>query len=281
MKHSIYTGNGIISAILDTGIFPHADFDKRILFFHDYVGRKKYAYDDNGHGTHVAGILCGSGKLSNGRHKGIAPKSQIVSLKILDKRGNGKMEHILSALRWIGTQKGKLPIRIVNISIGTADNTNRKNKELLRAVEQLWDDGFIVVTAAGNMGPQAGTITVPGCSRKVITVGASDLLDGKDGKGGISSVGPTQECICKPDLVAPGSNIIACSSLPNKAYQVKSGTSMAVPIVSGAIALLLEKDPLLTNVEVKMLLREACVDLGYDRNQQGWGKIDIEKLMNL
>lgn len=279
MSKLTYTGNGIITAILDTGIYPHADFDNRILYFHDYVGKKKYPYDDNGHGTHVAGIIAGNGKLSDGRYKGIAPKSQIVSLKILDKRGNGKMEHILSALDWIRMQKGKIPIRIVNISIGTADNANKKNKELIRAVEQLWDEGFIIVTAAGNMGPQAGTITVPGCSRKVITVGASDMLDGKDG---ISSVGPTNECVCKPDLVVPGAGVISCSSTPGKAaYQVKSGTSMSVPVVSGAIALLLEKDPLLQNVEVKMLLKEACVDLGYDRNQQGWGKLDIDKLLRL
>ncbi len=278
MKNITYTGNGIVTAILDTGIYPHADFDNRILYFHDYVGKKKYPYDDNGHGTHVAGKIAGSGKLSGGLHQGIAPKSKIVSLKILDKRGNGKMEHILSALEWIRTQKRQLPIRIVNISIGTADNTNKKNRDLLRAVEQLWDDGFIVVTAAGNMGPQAGTITVPGCSRKVITVGASDMLEGKDG---ISSVGPTLECICKPDLVVPGSGIISCSSIPGKAYLSKSGTSMSVPVVSGAIALLLEKDPFLQNVEVKMLLKEACIDLGYDRNQQGWGLLDIDKLLSL
>ncbi len=278
MKTLTYTGNGIITAILDTGIYPHQDFDNRILYFKDYVGKKNYPYDDNGHGTHVAGIIAGNGLLSHGRHRGIAPKCQLVSLKILDKRGNGKMEHILSALSWIRSQKEKIPIRIINISIGTADNSNKKNKDLIRAVEQLWDEGFIVVTAAGNMGPQAGTITVPGCSRKVITVGASDMLEGKDG---ISSVGPTQDCVCKPDLVVPGAGIISCSSTPNKPYQAKSGTSMSVPVVSGAIALLLEKDPLLKNVEVKMILKEACVDLGYDRNQQGWGLLDIDKLLRL
>ncbi len=278
MNNVNYTGNGIVTAVLDTGIYPHADFDNRIIYFHDYVGKKKYPYDDNGHGTHVAGIISGSGKLSNGRYRGIAPKSKIISLKILDKRGNGKMEHILSALEWIRTQKEKFSIRIINISIGTADSANQKNKDLIHAVEQLWDEGFIIVTAAGNMGPQAGTITVPGCSRKVITVGASDMLEGKDG---ISSVGPTSECICKPDLVVPGAGIISCSSIPSKAYQPKSGTSMSVPLVSGAIALLLEKDPLLRNIEVKMLLKEACIDLGYDRNQQGWGLLDINKLLSL
>lgn len=278
MKTLTYTGNGIITAILDTGIYPHQDFDNRILYFHDYVSNKKYPYDDNGHGTHVAGIIAGNGRLSQDRHRGIAPKCQIVSLKILDKRGNGKMEHILSALSWIGSQKEKVPIRIINISIGTADNSSKKNQDLIRAVEKLWDDGFIVVTAAGNMGPHAGTITVPGCSKKVITVGASDMLEGKDG---ISSVGPTQECVCKPDLVVPGTSIISCSTNQSKPYQTKSGTSMSVPVVSGAIALLLEKDPLLKNVEVKMLLKEACVDLGYHRNQQGWGLLDIDKLLRL
>lgn len=278
MKNLTYTGDGIVTAVLDTGIFPHADFDRRILLFRDYVDKKKYPYDDNGHGTHVAGIIAGSGLRSHGRCKGVAPRSQIVALKILDKQGNGRMEHLLSALAWIRANKRTVPIRIINISIGTADIANPKNKNLIHAVEDLWDDGFVVVTAAGNMGPRTGTITVPGCSKKVITVGASDMLDGKDG---ISSVGPTPECVCKPDLVVPGASILSCSILPSQPYQKKSGTSMAAPFVSGAIALLLEKDPLLKNVEIKMLLKEACTDLGYDRNQQGWGQLDIEKLLRL
>lgn len=278
MSKNTYTGNGIIVAVLDTGIYPHKDFDHRILFFQDFIHQLSRPYDDNGHGTHVAGIIGGSGLLSNGKYRGVAPQCQLISLKILDKQGNGKMGDILAALKWILDNKRRFPIRIVNISIGTADRLSAKNEQLLNLVDQLWDEGFVVVTAAGNMGPQAGTITVPGCSRKVITVGASDMLTGKHG---ISSVGPTKDCVCKPDLVVPGAEVVSCSSNPQKYYQIKSGTSMATPVVSGAIALLLEKDPMLTNIEIKMLLKEACVDLGYDRNRQGWGKLDIDKLLLL
>ena len=147
----------------------------------------------------------------------------------------------------------------------------------VKAVEQAWDQGFVVVTAAGNMGPAYGSVTAPGSSKKVITVGASDMLDRISS---VSGAGPTAECVCKPDLVAPGADVISCANKRNS-YAIKSGTSMSTPKVSGAIALLLQKDPLLTNVEVKMLLRESCIDLGYPRNRQGWGKLDIRKLLTL
>ena len=148
---------------------------------------------------------------------------------------------------------------------------------LIKAVEQAWDQGFVVVTAAGNMGPAYGSVTAPGSSKKVITVGASDMLDRISS---VSGAGPTAECVCKPDLVAPGADVISCATKKNS-YAIKSGTSMSTPRVSGAIALLLQKDPFLTNVEVKMLLRESCLDLGYPRNRQGWGKLDIQKLLAL
>lgn len=278
MKSSDLTGKGIGVAILDTGIYPHIDFDKRIIRFKDFINHLPMPYDDNGHGTHVSGILGGNGKASNGKYCGIAPGCLIISCKILDKHGNGRMTYIFEAIEWILTHYKQYNIRIVNISVGSISSSNSKKESLIEKVDSLWDAGLTVVTAAGNMGPKPGTITVPGSSRKVITVGSSDLLNEKYG---ISGVGPTSECICKPDIVAPGASIISCSNTSKSTYTKKSGTSMSTPIVSGAIALLLEKEPLLTNVEIKMRLKEAAIDLGYTRNQQGWGKLDINKFLHL
>ena len=93
-----------------------------------------------------------------------------------------------------------------------------------------------------------------------------------------SGRGPTGSCICKPDIVAPGASIISCSNHRGK-YTCKSGTSMATPLVSGALALLLEKKPGMSNRDVKLLLRERAVDMGLPRNQQGWGILDIGELL--
>ena len=144
-------------------------------------------------------------------------------------------------------------------------------------MEAAWDDGFIVVTAAGNMGPHPGTITAPGSSKKVKTVGSSDMLTRHQG---ISGRGPTSQCICKPDIVAPGNSIISCSSKPDRrSYTVKSGTSMSTPMISGAIALLLEKYPAMSNLEIKYRLKETARDLGYTHNIQGWGSFSIHDFL--
>lgn len=278
MKNYRFTGKGVGIAILDTGIYPHIDFDTRIRVFRDFLRGRTVPYDDNGHGTHVAGIAAGSGVGSDGRCMGAAPGAHLVVGKILDARGNGNLKDVLKAFLWIGENKDRYGVRIVNVSIGSAGIDTRNGPALVEGVEKLWDEGLVVVTAAGNMGPKPGSITAPGCSRKVITVGSSDLLDRYSG---ISGVGPTKEAVCKPDVVMPGDGILSCAPGNPPAYVEKKGTSMSTPQVSGAIARLLEKDPFLTNVEVKMLLKEAAVDLGYERNRQGWGLLDVEKLLRL
>lgn len=276
MHSQSITGAGIGIAVLDTGIYPHIDFDRRIIAFRDFTARHSLIpYDDNGHGTHVAGIIAGSGKSSRGRYCGKAPGSHLICAKILDKQGNGIAKNVVEALQWICSLKAKYNIRIINISIGATGNSAKTASILIRAVEEAWDKGLIVVTAAGNMGPSPGSVTAPGSSRKVITVGSSDLLDACKG---ISGCGPTEDCICKPDLVMPGAGIIACSS--SGSYAAKSGTSMSTPQVSGIIALLLEQEPELTNVEVKMRLKYACRSLGYPRNRQGWGQLDENLLLS-
>ena len=272
----MYTGKGIGVAVLDTGIFPHIDFGSRISVFRDFTGVRRSPYDDNGHGTHVSGILGGDGTASQGRYKGAAPGCGIVALKVLDRFGNGSREDVLQAFQWIEDFGKIYNIRIVNISVGTTSRSANEQTDLLAGVEQLWDKGFTVVAAAGNQGPGDGTVTAPGSSRKIITVGSSDMLQGNKA---VSGRGPTFECVCKPDLVAPGNRVTSCAPGLPYTYRIKSGTSMSTPLVSGGIACLLEKEPQLSNVEVKMLLRESTDDMGLPRNQQGWGKFNCEKLI--
>ena len=273
-------GKGVCAAILDTGIAQHPDLDGRIADFKDFTGRKSACYDDSGHGTHVAGILAGNGKLSAGMYSGMAPAATLLAAKVLDRSGNGNVESVLRGIEWLKGIRKEHPLRIVNISVGTQPELKEEQKaRLLSAVEELWDEGYVIVTAAGNMGPAPGSIKAPGSSRKVITVGSSDLLEGEEG---ISGSGPTSECVCKPDVVAPGARIMSCApGGRGGTYAAKSGTSMSTPQVAGAIALMLEKEPELTNVEIKMLLRESARDLGYDRNRQGWGLFQKEKFLEM
>lgn len=276
-----FLGQGIGVAILDTGISYHPDFDKRIICFKDALYGKKKIYDDNGHGTHVSGIIGGNGYLSGGMYAGMAPFSNIVSVKILDSNGNGCIKNVIAGIYWILDHYKRYKIRIINISIGTKEH--RKNKEeekLLNAVEALWDEGLIVTASAGNYGPQERSITVPGVSKKIITVGA--LNDPEQEALNYSGRGPTMECVIKPDLIAPGTFVTSCNGnykKSSKTYITKSGTSMATPVVSGAIAVLLSKYPDMTNVEVKLKLRDSCVDMGENRNFQGWGLLNVKELL--
>lgn len=297
-------GEGIGVAIVDTGIWPHADFTNggnRIVGFYDVINGRESPYDDNGHGTHVAGIVGGSGKASGGRYIGIAPKCKLIGVKVLNEKGDGNISDVLAGLQWIVDNKEKYNIRVVNISVGaTTESEVDESSMLVRGVNAVWDEGIVVVVAAGNNGPNPMTISIPGISRKVITVGSSDdnyMIDSRGNKKkDYSGRGPTAACIKKPDVIAPGSDIISCGASKNiKAntssnrrpyrrrsglYTRKSGTSMSTPVVSGAIALLLSKYPYMTNRDVKLKLRTGTIDLGYQRAKQGWGLINIPKLLS-
>ncbi|MFW5647268.1 MAG: S8 family peptidase [Acetivibrio ethanolgignens] len=284
-KRGIY-GKGVCVAIIDTGIAPHPDFiyrKKRIVDFYDVLRGRIEPYDDSGHGTHVAGILAGSGVASAGRYMGVAPECSLVSVKVLNRKGNGSIADVLAGFDWVMRNKERYNIRILNISVGTAiDKDYSEDSDLVRGVNELWDAGIVVVAAAGNNGPLPQSIGSPGNSRKVITVGASDddvlvELDGSRIKD-YSSRGPTKVCIKKPDIVVPGSNIVSCSY--RGGYTVKSGTSMATPIVSGAVALLLSRYQDMTPLEVKLRLKTRAVDMGMPHGKQGWGLLDIEKLLS-
>ena len=278
MEKSFYTGKGIGVCILDTGIYEHIDFTGRIWTFYDFLDFKRRPYDDNGHGTHVAGLVAGDGTASMGKYRGAAPGCGIIALKVLDRYGNGSQDDVLRALRWIRENRQQYRIRVVNISVGTTCNSKRSHARLLESVEQLWDEGVVVVTAAGNQGPRPGSITAPGSSKKVITVGSSDLLEGRSA---ISGRGPTAECVCKPDIVAPGNKIMSCVPGKPYSYGVKSGTSMSTPLVTGSIACALEKNPALTNTDIKTMLMNSAEDMGLPQNLQGWGKFNRRKFLKM
>ncbi|NLK78433.1 MAG: S8 family peptidase [Clostridiales bacterium] len=277
-----YYGEGVGVAVLDTGIFLHQDFEKRVVCFRDYINGRTKPYDDNGHGTHIAGIIGGNGSISGGKYMGIAPKAHFIVVKILDQKGNGNTENVVESIRWLVAEKEKYKIRIVNISIGMVlEAESSERRRLLQAVDYAWDNGIVVVAAAGNNGPGENSVTVPGISRKIITVGCCDDTKEQIGvsrlKPDYSGQGPTDHCIVKPELVVPGTNIISCSITGE--YVKKSGTSMAAPIVSGCVAILLSKYPRFSPAEVKLRLYERALDLGMVPSKQGWGMVDIGRLL--
>ncbi len=282
--------NGITIAMLDTGVAIHPDFDNRIIAFRDFVNGKREPYDDSGHGTHVAGCLCGSGRLSEGKYKGIAPASRLVAGKVLDYKGDGNVENMAAGMEWILDHIREYDIRILNISIGMDESIDRERMEqVAELIGKAWEEGLIVVCAAGNMGPDPMTISPLGARKEVITVGCHE--DGyfrnhphlcED----YSSRGPSPYAMKKPDVVAPGTDIVSCNARFSKrgryyknAYISKSGTSMATPIVSGGLALLLQKYPFYTNGQAKQKLMYTSRDLNEPWNKQGWGMIQIDRLL--
>ena len=221
--------------------------------------------------------------MSGGRYSGIAPACHFIVLKILDHKGNGNTASVVEGVRWLVEHQEEYRIRIINISVGMVVSARDEDQiQLLKAVDYAWDHGIVVVAAAGNNGPGQGSVTIPGISRKIITVGCfDDTNDGLNGQGlkpDYSGQGPTNACIMKPELVEPGTNIVSCANTRSY-YARKSGTSMAAPIVTGAIGLLLSKYPALTPKDVKLRLYERAVDLGLPVRKQGWGMVDISKLL--
>lgn len=284
------TGKGITVAVLDSGCSRHPDVMGRVLLFRDFVHRKSFMYDDNGHGTHVCGIVCGSGSQSGGRYRGLAPGAKLVVCKVLDAKGEGTTEHMLEALQWIMDHKEPFQIRIVNISVGIGDlKDKRKEQQLCDMIEMLWTAGITVISAAGNKGPGNGSISSVGGSKKVITVGCHDgqyCRNNPNRCATYSGRGEALSPIRKPDIVAPGTDIMSCNAFGKRnfgvtysAYIKKSGTSMATPIISGAAALFFSKYPDKSNEEFKQKLTLTATDLGEAWNVQGWGMVNIKRLL--
>lgn len=280
-----YLGEGVCAAVIDTGIYPHNDLTangSRIAAFVDFVGGKKKPYDDNGHGTHVSGILAGDGYSSNGRYAGIAPKASLAGLKVMDSRGSGRTSDILAALDWVHQNRERYNIRVASLSLGAPAGERRTYDPLIYACERLWDSGILVVAAAGNEGPMEGSISSPGASAKIITVGASDdkrtIERSDDTIADFSSRGPSLYSRRKPDVCAPGVNIVSLAN-SSSGYTVMSGTSMATPIISGLAVRLFSQNPDLTPGEVKAKLRRSVYSVGDSPQVQGSGVTDAGRLI--
>jgi serine protease AprX len=282
-------GTGIGVAIIDSGVTrSHDDLATRVVHFVDFVDFQGQPYDGYGHGTHVAGIIAGSGQHSDGARRGIAPGAHLVVLKTLDRRGDGYISNAIAALDYAIEQRAAYNIRVINLSVAAGVYESYKTDPLTLAAARAVDAGIVVVTAAGNLGrhsngrTQYGGITAPGNAPWVLTVGASShngTIDRSDDSvAPFSSMGPSAiDLVAKPDLLAPGVGIESTAdagstlfmSRPDarlwgtgatatEPYLSLSGTSMASPVVAATVALMVQANPTLTPAAVKAILRGSA-----------------------
>ncbi len=327
VQHSLgLDGAGIGVAVIDSGITSwHDDLtydgsnravrvsgNQRVSAFVDFVNGATGPYDDNGHGTHVSGIVGGNGHDSGGARTGIAPASHLVSLKVLDADGRGVISDVIAALDYAVANRSAHNIRVINLSVGAAVTSSYNLDPLTLAAKRAVDAGIVVVTAAGNLGrnrqgdAQYGGITAPGNAPWVLTVGASShqgtLNRRDDVVAPYSSRGPSAiDYAAKPDITAPGTGIVSLSDpsstfyrtkaeylvdgsiqTPYKPYLALSGTSMAAPVVSGTVALMLQANPNLTPNLVKAMLQyTAQLSADFDPLTQGGGFLNAKGAVDL
>jgi serine protease AprX len=291
-----FDGTGIGVAIIDSGIAAHPDLNNangvsRVVYSQSFVSGDATTPDRFGHGTHVAGLIGGNGSSSgtaNGyaaTYAGVAPNVNIINLRVLDQNGTGTDSGVIAAIQEAITLKSVYNIRVINMSLGRPVFESYTLDPVDQAVEAAWQAGIVVVAAAGNNGRYAptngfGTIVVPGNDPSVITVGATmtELTPTRadDQIASYSSKGPTTlDHTCKPDLTAPGNRQVSlrvsgstldtmypqyevAPSSGTAMYYELSGTSMATPIVTGAVALMLQQTPSLTPDQVKARLMKTA-----------------------
>lgn len=238
------TGKGVKIAVIDTGAGPHANL---IVAGGTNVvnGSMTTSYaDDNGHGTHVTGIIAAQGL--NGGVEGVAPGASVFAVKALNSSGSGYTSDIISGIDWAIDNE----MDIINMSLGSSESS----KSLKNAVDTAYKNGLLVVAAAGNDGNSSGSgtnVEYPANYESVIAVAA---VDSTHKRASFSATGS------KVEVSAPGVNII--STYSNGRYTQMSGTSMATPFVAGDLALLKQEYPNYSNVQLRQLLDDAIVDLG-------------------
>jgi len=265
--HSNYTGKNIKIAVLDTGIGPHVN----LTIAKQQSFTQEGPEDNNGHGTHVAGIA-----------KTVAPSAQIYNAKVLNSQGSGTTSQIIAGINWAlnpdnnpETDDGA---HIISISFG--GHFTETDGPLASAIKEAIQKGTIIIAAAGNCRQGCGGfygVTTPGNVKEVITVGA---IDDSNDVASFSS-GDTFEGYIKPDLTAPGVGIT--STWLNNGYNTLSGTSMSTPFISGIVALLLNKNNSLTHEQVKQILTSTASDkgnAGWD-TEFGAGVINVNDLFNI
>lgn len=278
-KFDFYTSTPPTIAFIDTGISPHLDFllpFNKIIHFKDLINNHIYPYDDNGHGTFISGIACGSGICSNRQYLGIMPNANIVMIKALDNAGETNSQTILDAMQYIYDIRKKYNIKVVCMSFG-ADYSGA-NDPLQQGAISLWNSGLVVVAAAGNSGPEHNSIKSPGTGSRIITVGGLD--DGRgDGKikiADFSSRGPVDSRF-KPDIIAPSVDITStCNNTKLSLYTTMSGTSVATPIIAGICAMLINQNPKASPDKIKHILLNMAHPLTHNKNDEGFGYIKFD-----
>jgi serine protease AprX len=286
-------GQDVTVAVVDSGINKvHGDFGNRIkqsvnIVYPDVI------FDGYGHGTYVAGIIGGDGTRTQGSYIGIAPKANLLDVRVTSFAGAATESDVVAGLQWIYDNRATHNIRVVNLSFNAATPQSYHTSPLNAACEMLWFNGIVVVAAAGNYG--ANALYPPANDPFIITVGAVDDLGTAaitdDQIASFSAYGVTTDGVAKPDLVAPGRNLVSTVNskfgllsllrprnlLNDTPYFRMSGTSAAAPVVSGAIALLLQAEPNLTPDQVKHRLMATANKNwpGYDPTKAGAGYLDI------
>ena len=285
---SSYSEDDIVIAILDTGIdTDHYDLDGgKVIGWVDLINQEPDPYDDNGHGTHCASIAAGTGDAIY-VYRGVAPGAALVGVKMLPSSGQGgSVSTAIDALEWVGNNKDTYGIDIASCSWGV--DAYGEYDSLAQAADSLvHDDDIVVCVAAGNSGPSNDTIESPGTAKWVITVGnAVDPAEGGWSLAQSSSRGPCDDGRIKPDILAPGTDIMAAKKGTHNQYIELTGTSMACPFVAGLVAIFLDYDDDIAddsdldfNPDIKQLLMASAVDMPGDNdpgvdNKYGAGRVD-------
>jgi serine protease AprX len=276
------TGKGVGVAVVDTGIAgtlpdfrtSQSNSTSRVVAS---VATNPYAKSDDdsyGHGTHVAGIIAGNGSnrpnndALRGNYVGVAPDANLISVKVADEKGDATLLDVIYGLQFAVDNKDAFNIRVINLSLESTQAQSYKTDPLDAAAEAAWFNGIVVVAAAGNRGSDGDAVDyAPGNDPYVISVGVVDDQSTKntvdDAIADWSSRGTTQDGFAKPEVLAPGAHIVSnlspksafasmCPScIVDGQYIRAGGTSMAAPMVSGAIAVMLEERPGLTPDQVK------------------------------